>query len=193
MIRRMTFLLFLLLSLSVAAQQEKKDIEELRATMYRLYNTDSIEKFMATTDRMMELTRKTGDERTFYKAWCNKALFTFRKIDRSKGLEMVKEIKAFAEQEDSKYGLYSATSANVTILSSMNQPQLAERVCMSVSITCTVISPMRVLLPTTSGSVVSITIRTTTKKRWNWREGVFRNLMCSQYTVKPLMHTCVSP
>ena len=126
MIRRMTFLLFLLLSLSVAAQQEKKDIEELRATMYRLYNTDSIEKFMATTDRLMELTRKTGDERTFYKAWCNKALFTFRKIDRSKGLEMVKEIKAFAEQEDSKYGLYSATSANVTILSSMNQPQLAE-------------------------------------------------------------------
>ena len=125
--RRMTYLLFLLLSLSAAAQQEKKDIEELSTTMYRLYNTDSIEKFMAATDRLKALTKKTGDEQTFYKAWCNQALFTFRKINRSKGIELVKEIKAYAEKEDSKFGLYSATSANVTILTSMNQPQLAEK------------------------------------------------------------------
>ena len=125
--KRMIHLLFLLLSLSAAAQQEKKDIEELSTTMYRLYNTDSIEKFMAATDRLKALTKKTGDEQTFYKAWCNQALFTFRKINRSKGIELVKEIKAYAEKEDSKFGLYSATSANVTILTSMNQPQLAEK------------------------------------------------------------------
>ena len=123
----MTYLLFLLLSLSAAAQQEKKDIEELKATMYRLYNTDSIEKFMAATDRLKALSRKTGDEQTFYKAWCNQALFTFRKINRSKGVDLVKEIKAYAEQEDSKYGLYTATTANVAMLTSMNQPQLAEK------------------------------------------------------------------
>ena len=98
----MTYLLFLLLSLSATAQQEKKDIEELRATMYRLFNTDSIEKFMAATDHLKALCRKTGDEQTFYKAWCNQAFFTFRKINRSKGLDLAKEIKAFAEQEDSK-------------------------------------------------------------------------------------------
>jgi len=123
----MTYLLFLLLSLSAAAQQEKKDIEELKATMYRLFNTDSIEKFMAATDRLKALSRKTGDEQTFYKAWCNQALFTFRKINRSKGVDLVKEIKAYAEQEDSKYGLYTATTANVAMLTSMNQPQLAEK------------------------------------------------------------------
>ena len=115
------------MSLSAAAQQEKKDIEELRATMYSLYNTDSIEKFMAATDRLKALSRKTGDEQTFYKAWCNQALFTFRKINRSKGVDLVKEIKAYAEQEDSKYGLYTATTANVAMLTSMNQPQLAEK------------------------------------------------------------------
>lgn len=125
--RRMIYLLFLLLSLSATAQQEKKDIEELSATMYRLYNTDSIEKFMAATDHLKALCRKTGDEQTFYKAWCNQALFTFRKINRSKGIELVKEIKAYAEKEDSKYGLYSATSANVTMLSIMNQTMLAEK------------------------------------------------------------------
>ena len=125
--RRMTYLLFLLLSLSATAQQEKKDIEELRATMYRLFNTDSIEKFMAATDHLKALCRKTGDEQTFYKAWCNQALFTFRKINRSKGVDLVKEIKAYAEQEDSKYGLYTATTANVAMLTSMNQPQLAEK------------------------------------------------------------------
>ena len=125
--RRMIYLLFLLLSLSATAQQENRDIEELRTTMYRLYNTDSIEKFMAATDRLKALSRKTGDEQTFYKAWCNQALYTFRKIDRTKGFDLVKEIKSFAEQEDSKYGLYSATAANVTILSSMQQPQLAEK------------------------------------------------------------------
>lgn len=125
--RRMIYLLFLLLSLSAAAQQEKKDIEDLKATMYSLYNTDSIEKFMAATDRLKALSRKTGDEQTFYKTWCNQALFTFRKINRSKGLDMVKEIKAFAEQEDSKFGLYFTTSANVAMLTSMNQPLLAEK------------------------------------------------------------------
>ena len=125
--RRMTYLLFLLLSLSATAQQEKKDIEELRATMYRLFNTDSIEKFMAATDHLKALCRKTGDEQTFYKAWCNQAFFTFRKINRSKGLDLAKEIKAFAEQEDSKYGLYSVTSINVKMLTSMQQPQLAEK------------------------------------------------------------------
>lgn len=125
--RRMIYLLFLLLSLSATAQQENKDIEELRTTMYRLYNTDSIEKFMAATDRLKALSRQAGDEQTFYKTWCNQALYTFRKIDRTKGLDLVKEIKSFAEQEDSKYGLYSATAANVTILGSMQQPQLAEK------------------------------------------------------------------
>ena len=125
--RRMICLLFLLLSLSATAQQENRDIEELRTTMYRLYNTDSIEKFMAATDRLKALSRQAGDEQTFYKTWCNQALYTFRKIDRTKGLDLVKEIKSFAEQEDSKYGLYSATTANVTILSSMQQPQLAEK------------------------------------------------------------------
>ena len=125
--RRMTYLLFLLLSLSATAQQEKKDIEELKATMYRLFNTDSIEKFMAATDHLKALCRKTGDEQTFYKAWCNQAFFTFRKINRSKGLDLAKEIKAFAEQEDSKYGLYSVTSINVKMLTSMKQPQLAEK------------------------------------------------------------------
>jgi serine phosphatase RsbU (regulator of sigma subunit) len=123
----MIYLLFLLLSLSATAQQENRDIEELRTTMYRLYNTDSIEKFMAATDRLKALSRQAGDEQTFYKAWCNQALYTFRKIDRTKGFDLVKEIKSFAEQEDSKYGLYSATAANVTILSSMQQPQLAEK------------------------------------------------------------------
>lgn len=125
--RRMIYLLFLLLSLSATAQQENRDIEELRTTMYRLYNTDSIEKFMAATDRLKALSRQAGDEQTFYKTWCNQALYTFRKIDRTKGLDLVKEIKSFAEQEDSKYGLYSATAANVTILGSMQQPQLAEK------------------------------------------------------------------
>ncbi len=125
--RRMIYLLFLLLSLSATAQQEKKDIEELKTTMYRLFNTDSIEKFMAATDHLKALCRKTGDEQTFYKAWCNQAFFTFRKINRSKGLDLAKEIKAFAEQEDSKYGLYSVTSINVKMLTSMQQPQLAEK------------------------------------------------------------------
>ena len=125
--RRMIYLLFLLLSLSATAQQKNRDIEELRTTMYRLYNTDSIEKFMAATDRLKALSRQAGDEQTFYKTWCNQALYTFRKIDRTKGLDLVKEIKSFAEQEDSKYGLYSATAANVTILGSMQQPQLAEK------------------------------------------------------------------
>ena len=181
----MTYLLFLLLSLSAAAQQEKKDIEELRATMYRLFNTDSIEKFMAATDHLKALCRKTGDEQTFYKAWCNQAFFTFRKINRSKGLDLAKEIKAFAEQEDSKYELYSATTTNVKILTSMKQPQLAEKGYYEC------IDYLHRFFPNESAAINYIglcqinIINATTRKRWNWHEGGFKSPTWSKYTDKP--------
>lgn len=95
----------------------QEDIERYRAEMYRLYGTDSISLFMAATDRLKELTLEGGDEHTFYKTWCNQAVYIFRKKDRDQGLAMLKEIQDYAEKHDSKFGLYAATNSNSTMMS----------------------------------------------------------------------------
>ena len=94
--------------------------------MYRLYNTDSLDQFMAATNRLKQLTQQSGEERLFYKAWSNQALYVFRKQSRTKGLEIANEEKEYAQEHDSKFGLYAATSASTTMMSTMGLIDEAE-------------------------------------------------------------------
>ena len=70
---------------TVAQQKATPELERLRADMYRLYSTDSLERFMDVTVRLKEAALKAGDERTFYRAWANQALYIFRKKNRKEG------------------------------------------------------------------------------------------------------------
>ncbi len=126
-VRILIGLLCQLLSLPLLAQDIQQEIEKETAAMYRYYSTDSVEQFMAATDRLKDLSSESGDERSFYKAWCNQALYVFRKVDREKGLALVKDVREYAGQHDSPYGLYSATSANATMMSTLGQIVLAEK------------------------------------------------------------------
>ena len=107
--------ILMLLTLTVAAQDLRTQEEQLRTDMYRLFGTDSLQRFMDTSDRLKEMAQKTGDEKTFYRTWGNQVLFIFRKKDRKEGQAMLEQLRAHAQARDSKFGLYCATSANITI------------------------------------------------------------------------------
>lgn len=121
-----TILLLMLLSPRVMAQTDTAVIRHLEKEMYRLYNTTKLDSFLAVTDQLKELTLKAGDERLFYKAWCNQALFYSRTSSRKKALETVEAVRDYADSHGSKYGLFSSSSASASILSSMRLYDQAE-------------------------------------------------------------------
>lgn len=118
----------MLLSLPVMAGGDgQEEIERMRKEMYRLYSTDSLDRFMAVTDNLKKLARSHDNEQLFYKAWSNQALFVFRKVSRSQGLDIVKEEREYALENDEKFGLYAASSAYTTMMSSIGLIDEAEK------------------------------------------------------------------
>ena len=103
-------------------------IAELEKEMYRYYSTSAIDSFMLVTDELMEACRKAGpsQERLFFKAWSNQAIYSFMKVSRTRGLELAHQIHDYAYQHDSKFGLYSSTYALATMSSSLRHFAQAE-------------------------------------------------------------------
>ena len=124
---RVIYVMLAMLSLTAKAQKasDAADIERLTKEMYRLYPTDSVEKFMDVTDQLKTAALKAADERVFYKAWANQSLYSFNKVSRDKGLEKVKEMREYAEKHDSKFGVYSSSYANAGMLSTLQMKEQA--------------------------------------------------------------------
>ena len=49
------------LALTVAAQDKQTQLEQLRTEMYRLYGTDSLDRFMDTTTKLREVATHVGE------------------------------------------------------------------------------------------------------------------------------------
>ena len=96
--RIVTYLLFLLLPLTLAAQDHQADIERLTKEMYRLYSTHETEQFINVTDQLKEVCLKANDEGLFYRAWANQAFYVFSKVSREKGMEMAKAMNEYAQR-----------------------------------------------------------------------------------------------
>lgn len=103
-------------------------IAQLEKDMYRYYSSSESDSFMLVTDRLMEACREAGpsQERLFYKAWSNQAIYSFNKLNRTRGLELAGQIHDYAYQHDSKFGLYTSTYALATMSSSLRHFAQAE-------------------------------------------------------------------
>ena len=119
-------------TLAAGAQTSGADgddrIAQLEKEMYRYYSSSAIDSFMLITDQLIEACREAGpsQERLFYKAWSNQAIYSFNRVNRTRGLELAQQIHDYAYQHDSKFGLYTSTYALATMSSTLRHFAQAE-------------------------------------------------------------------
>ena len=99
------------------------DIKQLQKQMYQLYNKNDEAAFIDITNQLKEAAQKAGDERTFYKAWSNQALYFANHQQRNKGQLTAKDMQQYALNHDHKYGIYTGTHVMGTIQSMMGDYQ----------------------------------------------------------------------
>ena len=99
------------------------DIKQLQKQMYQLYNKNDEEAFIDITNLLKDAALKAGDERTFYKAWSNQALYFANHQQRNKGQLTAKDMQQYALNHDHKYGIYTGTHVMGTIQSMMGDYQ----------------------------------------------------------------------
>ena len=124
--RVVALLLTIHCSSAVASTKQTDDIERLKKEMYQLFSTDSVDRFRAVTDSLMDLCKKAGDDTTFYKAWSNQATFVFKR-NREEGLAIARAEQAYAEKTGNKWGLYASTCSHANMMSSIGMIDLAEK------------------------------------------------------------------
>ena len=128
----MAALMAVVVTLVAAAQTSGADddrIAQLEKAMYRYFSSNATDSFMYVTDQLMEACRKAGpsQERLFYKAWSNQAIYSFTKVNRTRGRELAHQIHDYAYQHDSKFGLYTSTYALASMSSTLRHFAQAER------------------------------------------------------------------
>lgn len=95
------------------------DIAQLQKQMYQLYSKNDETAFIDVTNRLKEAAQKAGDERTFYKAWANQALYFANNQQRNRGQLTAKDMQQHALTHDHKFGIYTGTHVMGTIQSMM--------------------------------------------------------------------------
>ena len=90
-------------------------IEKCKKEVSALFDTNETEAFTNATRKLMDLCQKANDEELYYKSWSNLATFTFR-TNTQKGLKVVDEMREYAKEHDSKYGIITVlyTQANLS-------------------------------------------------------------------------------
>ena len=114
--------LFLLLLVQTAAGQTSDSLRfaRLQKDMYRHYSTHNTKEFLQTVEQLKVLARKAGQEKLYYKAYGNQAIYTSSYINRGEGVEIAKALYRKAEQEHSRYGLYTANYVLGTIYTNLS-------------------------------------------------------------------------
>ena len=104
----------------LAAAETSKEleaaIEKAKKEANALFDTNETEAYTEKVHKLMDLCLKTNDEELYYKSWSNLATFTFRH-NAQKGLKVADEMRDYAREHDSKYGLITAlyTQANMSV------------------------------------------------------------------------------
>ena len=123
-IRRLLPLIIIFILACEAGMAQTADslrLQKLQKDMYRHYSKHETKAFMETTEALKALAKKMGDEKAYYKAWGNQAVYGSTYISRSQAIETAKEILKHAETRKSQYGIYTANYVLGTIYTSLAQ------------------------------------------------------------------------
>lgn len=123
-------LLALLLSLfccPVLWADVQQDIARLEAEMLAYFNTNERSAFFKVTNELKKVCKEAGDERLYYKTWCNQGVYEATQQHYKQALDIAKDIKRVAQEDGSIYGEYSALHAEAMILLQKQDYDAAER------------------------------------------------------------------
>ena len=129
---RRVLMLFIMLHASLTtlyAQVDTTELRQLEKDMYRFFSSSETDSFTIVTERLKELCLAVGasQERLFYKAWSNQAIYYFSRVERSRGLEAAHQVHDYAHRHNSKFGLYTSTYAMATMMTTLRRYEQAER------------------------------------------------------------------
>lgn len=122
-IRAFMLVLFLWTSLNGMAQTtaDNETLEKLRKDMYYHFSKSNNKEFIETVEALKKVAKALKNEKDYYKAYGNQAIYTSTNISRSEGIDIAKAIYKQAEQEKSYYGLFTANFVFGTIYTAMAQ------------------------------------------------------------------------
>ena len=125
--RKFTILLFLMLSGMPGLLQAQSDAaRKLQQRQAALYYTDSLEAFMDVSDRLKKVLEKEGEEEQLYNAWNRQITYVLDNVGTDEALKMIDEVRAYADEKNSKYGFYILTFLNAHIAKDLGMNDRAE-------------------------------------------------------------------
>ena len=101
------------------------EAEMLRREQLELLNTNSVEVFMDVSERLKAILKEEGEEEQFYEAWYNQISYVLDNISSSKALNMIGEIRDYADDHGSKYGFFIVSILNAHIAKDMGMTDRA--------------------------------------------------------------------
>ena len=115
-----SLLIWLVCMPCLAAAETSKELEDALEKAKKeagvLFDTNETEAYTEIVHKLMDLCLKANDEELYYKSWSNLATFTFHD-NPQKGLKVAEEMRDYAKEHDSKYGIITAlyTQANMSV------------------------------------------------------------------------------
>ena len=103
------FCLLIVCCPAMAQSNSADDIKQLEKAMYQYYSAGKTQELFSTIEQLKAKCLETGNERLFYKAWGNEIIHTSVYIGRNEAFKKLEEMREYAEQHNSKYGLYTST------------------------------------------------------------------------------------
>ena len=103
------------------------ELKRLEADMLQYFSTTERNKFIEVTNRLKEASREAGNERLFFEAWGNQAIYEATQQNYKEALSIADEVLDYARDENSTFGEYVAIHAKAEVLLQKQDYDAAEQ------------------------------------------------------------------
>ena len=107
--------------------ESSEELIRLEAEMLKYISYDDRDTFNKVTNQLKDTSKKAGDERMFYTAWGNQAIYEATHKDYPKAMGIVSYIMDDAKKNGSVFGEYAAMHAKAVVLLQEQDYSAAER------------------------------------------------------------------
>ena len=112
------------MAVSETSKELEEAIDKAKQECSALFDTKDTVAYSEKVRELMDLCQKANNEELYYKSWANLANFTFRH-NAQKGLKVAEEMRDYAKEHDSKFGIVTALYAQANMSLKVNMEERA--------------------------------------------------------------------